>query len=88
MSPKAEAVRTELMSLLPPREDMDKIINASLHWFVWQDHFPEVFVRHGDRLAFNKHCCDNLVAPAEVAKALLCLCISAIHARLNLNLVL
>ncbi|CAI7570618.1 unnamed protein product [Penicillium glandicola] len=80
MSPKAKAVRAELMSLLPPIEDMNKIINASFHWIVWHDHLPELFDRHADRLVFNEHCRDNLVAPAEVAKALLCLCISAIHA--------
>ncbi|KOS40756.1 hypothetical protein ACN38_g8384 [Penicillium nordicum] len=80
MSPKAEEVRAELMSLLPPAEDMNKIINACFQWFVCQDHLPEMFDRHGDRFAFNENCCDNLVAPAEVAKALLCLCISAIYA--------
>ncbi|KAI2727533.1 transcriptional regulator family: Fungal Specific TF [Penicillium roqueforti] len=80
MSPKAEAVRAELMSLLPPAEDMNKIINASFHWYVWQDHLPELFDRHVGRLAFNENCRDNLVAPAEVAKALMCLCISASHA--------
>ncbi|KAJ5795764.1 uncharacterized protein N7518_004304 [Penicillium psychrosexuale] len=80
MSPKAEAVRAELMSLLPPAEDMNKIINVSFHWYVWQDHLPELFGRHVGRLAFNENCRDNLVAPAEVAKALMCLCISASHA--------
>ncbi|OQE46825.1 hypothetical protein PENCOP_c001G04936 [Penicillium coprophilum] len=80
MSPKAEAVRAELMSLLPPTEDMNNIINASFHLFVWHDHFPDMFDRHADRLVFNGHCRDTLVAPAEVARALMCLCISAIHA--------
>lgn len=80
MSPKAEAVRTELMSLLPPAEDINKIINASFHWLVWHDHLPELFDQHADILVFNENRCDNLVAPAEVAKALMCLCISAIHA--------
>jgi hypothetical protein len=80
MSPKAEAVRAELITLLPPIEDMNKIINASVHWFVWQDHFPDLFDRHNGKIIIGERCCDALVAPAEVAKALLCLCISAIHA--------
>ncbi|EKV06782.1 hypothetical protein PDIG_67590 [Penicillium digitatum PHI26] len=77
MSPKAEAVRAELMSLLPPADDINKIINASFHWFVWQDHLPELFDQHADRLVLKENCRDDLVAPAEVAKALMCLCISA-----------
>jgi hypothetical protein len=80
MSPKAQAVRAELLSLLPPREDMNKIINASFHWFVWQDHFPELFDRRENKINITDRCCDELVAPAEVAKALMCLCISAVHA--------
>ncbi|KAJ6187960.1 hypothetical protein N7519_002868 [Penicillium mononematosum] len=80
MSPKAKAVRAELMRLLPPLEDMNKIINASFHCFLWQDHFPELFDQHADRLVFNENCRDNLVAPAEVAKVLMCLSISAVHA--------
>ena len=80
MSPKAQAVRAELISLLPPSEDMNKIINASFHRFVWQDHFPELFDRRENRYVISDRCCDTLVAPAEVAKALMCLCISAVHA--------
>ncbi|CAG7975280.1 unnamed protein product [Penicillium salamii] len=80
MSPKAQAVRAELIALLPPKEDVNEIINASFHWYIWQDHFPDIFFRCGDRLVINEGCCDTLVAPAEVAKALMCLCISAAHA--------
>jgi hypothetical protein len=80
MSPKAQAVRAELISLLPPREDLNKIINASFHWFVWQDHFPELFCRRENRIEISDRCRDSLAAPAEVAKALMCLCISAVHA--------
>ncbi|KAJ5130719.1 uncharacterized protein N7515_006758 [Penicillium bovifimosum] len=81
ISPKAEAVRAELITLLPPIEDMNKIINSSVNWFVWQDHFPELFDRHNGKITIGERNCRTLVAPAEVAKALLCLCISAIHAR-------
>ncbi|KAJ6022636.1 hypothetical protein N7499_007951 [Penicillium canescens] len=80
MSPKAHAVRAELLSMLPPTPDVNKIINASFHWFVWQDHFPELFNRRDKRLVVLDNCNEALVAPAEVAKALMCLCISAIHA--------
>lgn len=80
MSPKAHAVRAELLSMLPPTPDVNKIINASFHWFVWQDHFPELFNRRDKRLVVLDNCSKALVAPAEVAKALMCLCISAIHA--------
>ncbi|KAJ5771201.1 uncharacterized protein N7511_003252 [Penicillium nucicola] len=80
MSPKAHAVRTELLSILPPTSDVNKIINASFHWFEWQDHFPELFNRADRRLLVGEDCHKTLVAPAEVAKALMCLCISAIHA--------
>ncbi|CAG7926430.1 unnamed protein product [Penicillium olsonii] len=80
MSLKAQAVRAELIALLPPREDIDMIINASFHWHVWQDHFPDIFRTREGKLVLSEGCCDSLVAPAEVAKALMCLCISAAHA--------
>ncbi|QQK40908.1 Fungal transcriptional regulatory protein, N-terminal [Penicillium digitatum] len=41
------------------------------------DHLPELFDQHADRLVLKENCRDDLVAPAEVAKALMCLCISA-----------
>lgn len=80
MSPKAQAVRAELLSVLPPVQDMNKIINASVHWFVWQDHFPELFSREDRKLVVGDRCKETLIAPAEVGKALMCLCISAFHA--------
>lgn len=69
MSPKAQEVRSRLISLLPPREDIKKIINASSKWwFVWQSNFPELcdLCRDSSTPGFN-------LAPADVAKALVCL---------------
>ncbi|KAJ5620665.1 hypothetical protein N7510_004649 [Penicillium lagena] len=72
MSPKAQEVRSQLIALFPPREDIRKIINASSKWwFVWQSNFPELCDRCRDSStpSFN-------MAPADVAKALVCLSIS------------
>ncbi|KAJ5832144.1 hypothetical protein N7474_000455 [Penicillium riverlandense] len=72
MSPKAQEVRSRLISLLPPREDIRKIIDASSKWwFVWQSNFPELCdqCRDSSTPGFN-------MAPADVAKALVCLSIS------------
>lgn len=68
------------MALLPSTMDMNKIITGSFHWFAWQDHFPELIDQNNKKIVIGEHWGSTLVAPAEVAKALLCLCISAIHA--------
>ncbi|KAJ5091654.1 hypothetical protein NUU61_006524 [Penicillium alfredii] len=77
MSPKAQAVRAELVALLPPLEDISTLISASDRWHVWQSSCPEL----GDRcLHMLAEPSQSPVAPAEIAKALVCLCISVVQA--------
>jgi hypothetical protein len=75
MSPKARAVRAELLSLLPPQRDIHKIIEeGSRLWCVWEENFPEL------RNVFGaKSYSESLVAPAEIAKGLVCLSISVLQ---------
>ncbi|KAJ5166886.1 uncharacterized protein N7482_005667 [Penicillium canariense] len=76
MSPKARAVRTELLSLLPPTADIDKILAGTSHlWSQWNEHFPELLYNFD----LKPGLVDSTVAPAEIAKALVCLAISVIH---------
>jgi hypothetical protein len=76
MSPKARAVRAELLSLLPPQKDIWKIVNeGSKLWCVWEESFPEIqsiFDHKWDS-------CEGLVAPADIGKAIVCLCMSALQ---------
>ncbi|KAK9330231.1 hypothetical protein V1520DRAFT_340963 [Lipomyces starkeyi] len=76
ISHKVVSARASLMSLLPPGEDLAKIISASKMWWTnWQNSFPEIceecrqiFVTGSSRKA--------LMTPVDVAQMLLCLCIS------------
>lgn len=73
MSPKARAVRAELLSLLPSQQDIHRIIDeGSKLWCVWEENFPELRNAFGSRS-------ESLVAPAEIAKGLVCLSISVLQ---------
>lgn len=75
-SPKARAVRVELLSLLPPASDIRKIIAETSHlWCLWDENFPDLL----KQFDFPWELGESTVAPAEVAKALVCLAISVIH---------
>lgn len=75
-SPKARAVRAELLSLLPPAPDIRKVIAETSHlWCLWDENFPELF----SQFEFPAELAECTVAPAEIAKALVCLAISVIH---------
>ncbi|KAJ5082581.1 hypothetical protein N7532_011624 [Penicillium argentinense] len=76
MSPKARAVRAELLSLLPPQKDVWKIINeGSKLWCVWEESFPEIQFIMSRKL----ESCEGRVAPADIGKALVCLSMSVIQ---------
>lgn len=76
MSPKAQAARAELLSLLPPQKDMWKIINeGSKLWCVWEESFPEIL----SILDRQSGSCEDRVAPADIGKAIVCLCMSVIQ---------
>ncbi|OOQ82470.1 hypothetical protein PEBR_38902 [Penicillium brasilianum] len=75
-SPKARAVRAELLSLLPPTSDIRMVIAETSHlWCLWDEHFPELLTRFD----FPSELGESTVAPAEIAKAVVCLAISVIH---------
>lgn len=81
-SPKARAVRAELLSLLPPAKDIFKIINeSSKFWCTWEETLPEL------RVAFESmsNNCDSSVAPADIAKAIVCLSLSVMQAPPNFD---
>jgi hypothetical protein len=75
VSPKARAVRAELLSLLPCQQDIRKIVEeGSKLWCMWEENFPELLN------AFEaKSYSESLVAPAEIAKGLVCLSISVLQ---------
>lgn len=76
-SPKAAAVRAALMSLLPPNSDIDKIVNGSTRWWaIWHTRFPEICDKCRQGLLTGVRHCEVPMAPAELAKMLLCLSIS------------
>ncbi|KAJ5937868.1 hypothetical protein N7454_004210 [Penicillium verhagenii] len=75
-SPKAQAVRLELISLFPSDQDIQKLLAKCSHlWCMWEE---DVSALHKVFAAKN-HVPDTLVAPADVAKALVCLSISALQ---------
>lgn len=75
MSPKARAVRAELLSLLPSQQDIQKIVEeGSRLWCVWEENFPELLNAFG-----TKSYSESLVAPAEIAKGLVSLSISVLQ---------
>lgn len=75
-SPKARAVRAELLSLLPPKEDILSIINWGLNfWCVWEGNPTELWAVVDSKS--NNH--DNAMAPAEIAKAVVCLSLSVMQ---------
>ncbi|KAL2006009.1 hypothetical protein VTN00DRAFT_9663 [Thermoascus crustaceus] len=77
VSPKAIAVRSALMSLLPPHSDIDKILNGSTTWWsIWHTRFPEICDKCRQGLMTGIRQCEAPMAPAEVAKMLLCISIS------------
>lgn len=75
VSPKARAVRAELLSLLPSQQDIQKIVEeGSRLWCVWEENFPELLNAFG-----AKSYSESLVAPAEIAKGLVSLSISVLQ---------
>lgn len=75
-SPKARAVRAELVSLLPPSSDIRTVIAETSHlWCLWDEDFPELLARFDFPLELG----ESTVAPAEIAKSVVCLAISVIH---------
>lgn len=81
-SPEARAVRAELLSLLPPAKDIFTIINeGSKFWCPWEENLPEL------RAAFESmsNNCDSSVAPADIAKAIVCLSLSVMQAPPNFD---
>ncbi|KAJ5574946.1 hypothetical protein N7450_008845 [Penicillium hetheringtonii] len=76
MSPKARAVRAELMSLIPPPQDLQKILHeGSKLWCVWEEGFPEIQNIYDPKLVP----CESLMAPADIGKALVCLCMTVLQ---------
>lgn len=76
MSPKAQEVRTALLSLLPPQHDIGAILKCSTMWWsVWENNFPEVCDECRRSLRTGDSHCEAPMAPAEVAKMLVLLSI-------------
>ncbi|KAJ5682338.1 hypothetical protein N7462_005503 [Penicillium macrosclerotiorum] len=77
MSPKARAVRAELLSLFPCEEDIYKIFTEGFKlWCIWDDvNLPDL----GIEFKLRAHLSQNTIAPAEIAKALVCFSVSVIQ---------
>ncbi|KAJ5658408.1 uncharacterized protein N7484_002057 [Penicillium longicatenatum] len=75
-SDKARAVRLELISLFPSDEDIKKVLAQCSHlWCMWEEDVSalhKVFAARYDTP-------ETLVAPADLGKALVCLCISMLQ---------
>lgn len=75
-SAKARAVRLELISLFPSDQDIQKFLAQASHlWCIWEEDIlalHKVFAARYDAL-------ETLVAPADLAKALVCLSISMLQ---------
>ena len=82
MSPKARAVRRELLLLFPSDKDIQTIMEQCSHmWCIWEEDVPgleKIFAarRNGEM---------NQIAPADIAKALVCLALSVIQSRPEFN---
>ena len=76
MSPKAQAARTALMALLPPPQDIAAIVEASSMWWeIWENNFPEICEKCRHSLRVGSRDSEPPMAPAEVAKILIFICI-------------
>ncbi|KAI2791299.1 hypothetical protein POX_c04156 [Penicillium oxalicum] len=76
MSAKACAVRAELLTLLPPAMDIRRVIAEASHaGSIWDEYFPS----RPDESTFVSTLSESSIAPAEIAKVLICLTISVIH---------
>lgn len=75
MSPKAQAARSALLSLLPPREDVSKIIDSvPKRCDLGKFDIPEICDTCRLSSKIKTNCCES--APAEVAKVLIYLAIT------------
>lgn len=82
MSPKAQAVRTELCSLIPPREDIQKVLGRSSKLFcMWEENFAVLLNAYENQPGRG----GSLVAPAEIAKGLVCFSISILQTPPDFN---
>ncbi|RJE25772.1 C6 finger domain protein [Aspergillus sclerotialis] len=86
MSPKARAARTALMALLPPPQDIAAIVEASSMWWeIWENNFPEICENCRHSLKAGSRDCEPPMAPAEVAKILIFICIIISQLPLDFN---
>lgn len=76
MSPKARAVRAELFSFIPTRQDVERVLERSSKLFcLWEENFAVLL----DACDDQSDCSESLVAPAEIAKGLVCFAISVLQ---------
>ncbi|KAJ5987162.1 hypothetical protein N7451_011527 [Penicillium sp. IBT 35674x] len=75
-SAKARAVRLELISLFPCDQDIQKILFQASHlWCMWEEDISALHRVFAARF----HAPETLVAPADLAKALVCLSVSMLQ---------
>ncbi|KAF7718896.1 Fungal Zn(2)-Cys(6) binuclear cluster domain-containing protein [Penicillium ucsense] len=75
-SSKACTVRAELLALLPPAETLRRVIAEASHaGCLWDEYFPS----RPETSTFLSAVYESAIAPAELAKVVLCLAISVIH---------
>jgi hypothetical protein len=73
LTPKANAVRTQLLKLVPCRSDMLKIRNAVTFWWAaWHYMFPEILDGYRSGLIGDDDFFDIPSSPGELAKFLIC----------------
>ncbi|KAJ6109448.1 hypothetical protein N7486_001683 [Penicillium sp. IBT 16267x] len=74
-SAKARAVRLELISLFPSDQDIEKVLAQSHLWCMWEEDLSALHKVFAARYDAS----ETLVAPADLAKALVCLSISMLQ---------
>ncbi|KAJ5717121.1 hypothetical protein N7488_002767 [Penicillium malachiteum] len=78
MSPKAAAARAELISLFPSDKDTERILEHCSHmWFLWEADIPGLQKAFAAKKAGDAYS----AAPADIAKALVCISLCVIQSR-------
>lgn len=88
LTTKANAVRTQLLKLVPCRDDMLKIRNAVTFWWAaWHYMFPELLDNCRSGLIGDDDCFEIPSSPGELAKFLICWLMSIEQLPQNFNYV-
>ncbi|KAJ5291375.1 hypothetical protein N7478_000626 [Penicillium angulare] len=82
-SPKARAARAELITFFPSENDIQTILSQCSHmWCIWEDDIPGI----KKTLAAKHAGAESQLAPADIAKALVCLSLTVLQSPVEFDL--